>query len=364
MTQKRNFCAVIMAGGRGTRFWPLSREKRPKQFLRLIGDKTMIEQTVGRILPLFRRSAIYTISDGALARLVRRLVPAVPPENVIVEPQAKNTAASLILATAKIYLKNEKSVVAVLCADHMILNRKLFLRKLAAAAEAATTEEAIFTFGIPPSYPATGYGYLQISRQRAKNLFGVRFYPVLKFKEKPALEQAKQFLADGQHFWNSGMFLWRADVFARKLERYAPEFYSYWERVVHGLRKKDGRSIRAVFEEIPATSIDYALMEKAEGVLMSKGDFGWSDVGSWSSLADIWRKDSAGNVISGESLVVDSSGCILYGHGSGKLTALVGLKDIIIVDTRDALLVCKKDQDQKVREVIEALKKKKSIKCL
>ncbi len=238
------------------------------------------------------------------------------------------------------------------------------LRKLEAAAEEAAREEAIVTFGIPSAYPATGYGYIQISRRGVKNFCGERFYPVLKFKEKPLLEQAKEFIADGQHFWNSGMFLWRADVFARKLEQYAPEFYSYWERVVHGLRRNDSREIREVFEEIPAISIDYALMEKVDGVLMNEGDFGWSDVGSWSSVADIWEKDKAGNAILGESLVVDSSGCILYGSISGKLTALIGLKDIIVVDTKDALLVCKKDQDQKVREVIEALKKKKAIKYL
>lgn len=351
MKDKKNLYAVIMAGGRGTRFWPLSRPGRPKQFLRIVGQKTMIEETVGRVRGLLSRSQIYTISDGALARLVRRYVPEVPEKNILVEPEGRSTAASLILATAIIYLKNPAAVVAALCADHVILKKDRFLRKLKASAEAAASEEAIVTFGIPPTYPATGYGYIQVFAGKAKEFGGERFYRVLRFKEKPGLTQARRFVADRQHFWNSGMFVWRAEVFARQLEENAPEFYVFWERIVKALRKKNNREVKAVFKEIPATSIDYALMEKAKGGLMTRGDFGWSDVGSWSSLAEIWPKDEAGNALFGPSVVIDSSGCILYGYGPRKLTALIGLKDIIVVDTKDALLVCRKDQDQRVRDI-------------
>jgi mannose-1-phosphate guanylyltransferase len=268
----------------------------------------------------------------------------------------------LILATARVYLRNPKTVVAALCADHLISNRGVFLQKLEAAAEAAAGEEAIVTFGIPPTYAATGYGYIQISRRQAQTFRGERFFPVRRFKEKPGLEQAREFVADGRHFWNSGMFIWRADVFGRKLERYAPEFYPYWERILRGLEQKDDRAVRAVFKEIPALSIDYALMERAEGILMNRGDFGWSDVGSWSSLAEIWTKDKASNALHGDSLIIDSSGCLLY--NPGKLTALVGLEDVIIVDTKDALLVCRRDQDQRVKDIIEELKKKNARKYL
>jgi len=362
MSEKENFCAVIMAGGRGTRFWPLSREKRPKQFLPITSHRTMIEETVERLLPLVPYSSIYTISDGAQAKLIRRLLPRLPGKNVLVEPQGKNTAASLILATARVYLRNPRAVVAALCADHLISERDVFLRKLEASTEAAAMQEAIVTFGIPPTYPATGYGYIQISRHKVQNFRGESFYPVRRFKEKPGLEQAREFVADGRHFWNSGMFIWRADVFAQKLERFAPEFYPYWERILRAQKKKDDNAIRTIFKEIPAMSIDYALMEKVEGVLMNRGNFGWSDVGSWSSLAEIWTKDDTGNALYGDSLIIDSSGCLLY--SPHKLTALIGLKDVIIVDTKDALLVCRKDQDQRVRHVIEALKKKKARKHL
>ncbi len=362
MSGKKHFCVVVMAGGRGTRFWPLSRERRPKQFLPITSHRTMIEETVERLLPLVPYSSIYTISDGAQAKLVRRLLPRLPERNILIEPQAKNTAASLILATARVYLRNPKTVVAALCADHLISKRDVFLRKLEASAEAAANEEAIFTFGIPPTYPATGYGYIEISRRKAQDFRGERFYPVRRFKEKPGLEQAREFVADGRHFWNSGMFIWRAEVFGRKLERYAPEFFLYWKKILRGLKEKDDRAIRAVFKEIPAMSIDYALMEKAEGVLMNRGDFGWSDVGSWSSLAEIWTKDEVSNALHGDSLIINSSRCLLY--SPSKLTALVGLKDIIVVDTKDALLVCRRDQDQRVRDIIEALKKKNARKYL
>ncbi len=362
MSGKKHFCVVIMAGGRGTRFWPLSREKRPKQFLSITSRRTMIEETVERLLPLVPYPSIYTISDGGQARLIRRLLPRLPERNALVEPQGKNTAASLILATARVYLRNPETVVAALCADHLISERDVFLRKLAASAEAAAKEEAIVTFGIPPAYPATGYGYIQVSRKNPLNFCGERFYAVRRFKEKPGLEQAREFVADGRHFWNSGMFIWRADVFSRKLERYAPEFYPYWERILRSLKKDDSREIRAVFKDIPAMSIDCALMEKVEGVLMNRGDFGWSDVGSWASLAEIWTRDEANNALHGDSLIIDSSSCLLY--SPRRLTALVGLKDVIVVDTKDALLVCRRDQDQRVKDIIEALKKRNAKKYL
>lgn len=364
MSRKKGLCAVIMAGGRGTRFWPLSREKRPKQFLRITSEKTMIEETVERLLPLMTPSSIFTISDAGLAKKIQRLVPILPGENILVEPEGRNTAASLILATAAIYLKNPRAVVAALCADHIIMKPDVFLRKLEASAEVAADDKVIITFGIPPTYPATGYGYLQVSRQKAMNLGGERFYRVLRFKEKPGLKEAREFIADGRHFWNSGIFLWRADVFGRMLEQYAPEFYSHWRKILRALRNKDECEIKAAFAQIPCTSIDYALMEKAEGVVMNRGDFGWSDVGSWASLAKIWPQDKGGNFVFGESLAIDSSDCILYEDIPGKLTAVIGVKDVIVVDTRDALLVCRRDKDQKVRDVIEALKKKRARRYL
>ncbi len=347
--------AVIMAGGSGTRFWPLSRRSRPKQFLPIIGQKPMIAETVERLLPLLPITSIFTISDRPQARMVKKFVPGLPAANILVEPRAKNTAASLILATARIYLRNPRAVVFALPADHLISRPDIFLQKLAAAAEAASKREVIVTFGIPPTFPATGFGYIQYASRKTERFREEIFYPVLRFKEKPDVEQARGFLEQGSHNWNSGMFVWRADVFARQLEKWAQEFFLYWRRVVRALRKNDRTEIAAVFRDIPATSIDYALMERSRAVLMGQGDFGWSDVGSWSALADIWPKDGAGNVGRGQAILVDSRNCLFY--SPRKLTALVGLDDVIVVDAGDALLVCHISQDQKVRDIIETLKK-------
>jgi mannose-1-phosphate guanylyltransferase len=352
---KRPLHAVIMAGGSGTRFWPLSRGRRPKQFLPITGQKAMIVETVERLVPLLPFKSIYTISDAVQSRLIKKLVPGLPAENILVEPQGKNTAASLILATAWIYLRNPKAVVFALPADHLITRPDVFLGKLGAAAEAASERDVIVTFGIPPTFPATGFGYIHYSGRKVERFRGEMFYPVLRFKEKPDAEQARKFLEQGRYSWNSGMFVWRAEVFARQLRKWAPDFYPFWRRIVRALRRNDRAEIAAVFRDIPATSIDYALMERSQAVLMGEGDFGWSDVGSWSALTDIWPKDEAGNVGRGEGVLIDSRNCLLY--SPRKLSVLIGLDDVIVVDTGDALLVCHKGQDQKVKDVIEVLKK-------
>jgi mannose-1-phosphate guanylyltransferase len=361
MSARPRVCAVVMAGGSGTRFWPLSRRSRPKQFLPIATEKTMIEETVERLRPLLPPEAIYTISNKAQAAAIRKLVPDLPRENALVEPEAKNTAASLILATARIFLQNPKAVVLALPADHLITKPDIFLKKLRAAAAAAVNEDVIVTFGIPPTFPSTGFGYIHFSSGRQR-FGGEDFRPVVRFTEKPALEQAKKYLKQGRHRWNSGMFIFRAEVFARKLEEYSPEFFGYWERMLAALKKDETRGIAAAFRDIPATSIDYALMERARGVLMAEGDFGWSDVGSWASLADIWPKDSLKNALRGEALFLDSRNCLVY--SPHRVAAVVGLKDVIIIDTKDALLVCNRKADQRVKEVIELLKRQGRKKIL
>jgi mannose-1-phosphate guanylyltransferase len=188
------------------------------------------------------------------------------------------------------------------------------------------------------------------------------FHAVHEFKEKPDFKLAKKYLAAGRYFWNSGMFIWRAEVFARQLEKYAPIFFPFWLRIVKALKEKDKPEIIRVFDEIPSLSIDYALMEKTESVLMNEGTFGWSDIGAWSSLAEVWPKDKDGNARRGNALLLDSRNCLIY--SPRRLTALVGLKDVIVVDTEDALLVCHKDHDQKVRDILSRLKKKAREKYL
>jgi mannose-1-phosphate guanylyltransferase len=348
--------AMIMAGGVGTRFWPLSRKKKPKQFLPIISAQTMIEETVIRLLPFIHPSHIYTIANPDQTQAIQNLLPSIPKENLLVEPMGRNTAPSLLLATAAVFLQNPEAAVIALPADHLIKDTERFLKKLEAGAQAVLEGDHLITFGIPPTYPATGYGYIQFSRSDSVDISQETFYPVERFKEKPNLEQAKDFLDKGNNFWNSGMFIWQAQVLPQKLEQYAPDLYPFWGKMIEALKEGDESMLSSIFEEIPSISIDYALMEKAHPVWMCVGDFGWSDVGAWSSLTDIWTKDSQGNTLRGENIVFDSENCLLY--SPDKLTALVGLRDLIVVDTEDALLICRKDMDQKVKDIVETLKKK------
>ena len=345
--------AVIMAGGSGTRFWPLSRRKSPKQFLPIAGRKTMIEETVERILPLIPYRHILTVAGRDHTRTIKRILPKLPAKNALVEPLARNTAPSLILATASVYLRNPQAVVIVLASDHLITDPVLFRRKLRAAAAAAAARECLVTFGIPPAFPATGYGYIHYRRDAPWKTAGDSFYPVLAFKEKPREKQARAFLRQGGYYWNSGMFVWRAAVFARKLEEHAPDYFPFWRWTLEALRSGSPARLKSVFQEMPATSIDYALMEKARGVVVCEGNFGWSDVGAWSSLYDVWTRDRAGNALHGETLALDTSGTLCF--NPGKFTALIGCRDLIVVDTKDALLICPRSQDQRVKQVLEHL---------
>jgi len=346
---------VIMAGGSGTRFWPLSRQKKPKQFLPIVGSKTMLQETVDRLKPLLPLSRIHTVANAQQTKIIRRLVPRLPAANCLAEPQAKNTAPSLILATASIFNQNPQAVVIVLPADHLIGDVPVFLKQLEAGAEAACASDSLITFGIRPSFPATGYGYIHFQKKKSDSFGGFAFHSVLEFKEKPALEQARKFLAAGSYWWNSGMFIWRAETFAAKLKQYAPRFWPFWEKTAAALRRRNRKALEAVFAQAPSLSIDFALMEKAKGVVVCPADFSWSDVGAWSSLLEVWPRDGRGIAARGEVLALDSEKCLVY--NPDKLTALIGVQDLIVVETEDALLVCRRDQDQKVKDILDKLKK-------
>ncbi len=353
----RDVRAVILAGGRGTRFWPLGREARPKQFLRIAGRDPMLLETVRRVRPLVAPRRMTLVADADQTRQARKLLPRLPRSSFLVEPAARNTAPALMLATARVWLDDPEAVVVALPADHLIRDQARYLRALRAAVEAAAREEALVTFGVRPTYPATGYGYIRHDRDRGRRIGGAVFYPVLAFKEKPSLALADEYLASGDYAWNSGMFVWRAGVFAAKLAAAAPELLPAWEAMVRALRAGSASKLRAAFALAPALSIDYALMEKAGGALVADGDFGWSDVGAWSTLLEIWPRDRKGNVSRGETVALDAKGCLVW--NPGRLTALIGVRDLVVVDAGDALLVCDAALDQKVKDVVEILKRSK-----
>jgi mannose-1-phosphate guanylyltransferase len=357
-----DFYALIMAGGIGTRFWPLSRKKKPKQFLPIISDNTMLEETVKRISPLIPNSNIYTIANHQQTQTIKALLPDISEEKFIVEPEGKNTAPCLLLASAVIHLKNPEAVMAVLPADHFIENDSLYLKKLKAAAAAAEQSQSLITFGIPPSYPSTGYGYINFARENPSPFLEEDFFSVKEFREKPSYKQAKAFIQSGNYFWNSGMFIWSTRIFTEKIEHFAPALFAHWKDLLRAVNQRDEERISSIYSKLPATSIDYALMERAEGVLMGEGNFGWSDVGAWSSLAPFWPQDENKNAFRGDNILLDVENCLVY--NPQKLTALIGVKDLVVVDTEDALLICHKSQDQKVKDVVEKIKQKKKDKHL
>jgi mannose-1-phosphate guanylyltransferase len=351
----RDVRAVILGGGRGTRFWPLGRAAKPKQFLRITGRDPMLLETVRRIRPFIPAKRTYVVADAVQTRLARKLLPGLAAANFIVEPLARNTAPALLLATARVWLENPRAVVAVLPADHLVREPRQVLQTLRAGVEAAAREGALVIFGIPPASPATGYGYIRHDRESGRRVGGTVFYPVTAFKEKPNLAQADEYLASGDYAWNSGMFVWRADVFAEKLETYAPELRPAWSGILEALKSGNRKNLRAAFALAPALSIDYALMEKAQGVLVADADFGWSDVGAWSTLLEVWPRDRNGNAVRGEVMTLDSRGCLVW--NPGRLTVLVGVRNIVVVEAGDALLVCDTAHDQRLKDVVESLKK-------
>lgn len=344
--------ALIMAGGRGERFWPKSRKSLPKQFLSLTGDgKTMIQLTVERILPLVDMQDIYIATNRSYKALVRQQLPELPEENILCEPVAKNTAPCIGLGAMHIAKKYEDAVMFVLPSDHLIKYNAMYLDTLRRASEVAEEGENLVTLGIMPDYPETGYGYIKFQPDARK---GVAF-EVERFVEKPDLETAKRYLATEQYLWNSGMFIWRLSTILHNMEKYLPETYAGLGRIRDAIgTSEENEVLEKEFALFKSESIDYGIMEKADHIYTLPGSFGWDDVGSWNAVERIQPANEFGNVVNGNAVTVDTKRCII--QGGKKLIATVGLEDIIIVDTDDALLVCEKGDAGEIKKVLENLK--------
>lgn len=344
--------ALIMAGGRGERFWPKSRKNLPKQFLSLTGDgRTMIQLTVERILPLVDMQDIYIATNRSYKALVREQLPELPEENILCEPVAKNTAPCIGLGAVHIAGKYEDAVMFVLPSDHLIKYNAMYLDTLRRASEVAEAGDNLVTLGIMPDYPETGYGYIKFQPDARK---GVAF-EVERFVEKPDLETAKQYLATEQYLWNSGMFIWRVSTILRSIEKYLPDTYAGLRRIGDAIGAPDEKDVlEKEFSAFKSESIDYGIMEKADHIYTLPGSFGWDDVGSWNAVERIQPANEFGNVVHGNAVTVDTKRCII--QGGKKLIATVGLEDIIIVDTDDALLVCEKGDAGEIKKVLENLK--------
>lgn len=335
--------AVIMAGGYGERFWPMSRRKRPKQLLPIVGDKTMIQQTVDRLRPLIANARIVVVTNREQAPLVRKQLPWA--KHVIAEPLGRNTAPCIALATAMIARLDPNAVIAVVPADSWIGDEKKYRRVVGESLALAAQREVLITIGIQPTSPHTGYGYVQVGA-----LLQGRFFNAKRFVEKPDLARAEKFLATGEYRWNAGMFVWSARAIQRAFEKLQPEMATGCARLASRKLKDFARE----YQRLEKISVDYAIMEKADNVVVANGDFPWDDVGDWPAVGRHYEKDAAGNVARGGFVGLDASDCVVIGDKK-HLVAAVGVRDLVIVHTPDATLVCHKNEAQKVRELVKKL---------
>ena len=346
--------AVIMAGGKGERFWPRSRSTYPKQFLSLTSDgETMIQKTINRLLPLVDMEDIFIVTNESYVQLINEQLPDIPAENILAEPVARNTAPCIALAAAVISKKYDDAVMMVLPSDHLIKYEELYRDTMCHAIKVASQGENLVTVGITPTYPETGYGYINFCSSGDEEMAGV--YKVEKFVEKPCLEVAKEYLNSGRYLWNSGMFVWKVSSIMNNFERFLPDMYQGFLKMKEAAFTDNFTATLAeCFDSFESQSIDFGIMEKADDIYTLSGSFGWDDVGSWLALEKINKTDECGNYVSGDVISIDTSRSIICGNK--KLIATLGLEDIIIVDTDDAMLICSKDHTQQVKKVIETLK--------
>lgn len=347
--------AVIMAGGVGTRFWPASRREQPKQFLKVFGERTLIQETVDRIGDLVPPERCYVVTNKRYVDETRAQLPTIPPENVLAEPISRNTAPCINFAAVELARRDPEAMMVVLPADHMIKDDERFRACLRAAIETAREPGALVTIGIQPTHPATGYGYIQFEQSRDESGDNHPAYPVKTFAEKPDIETAERFLYSGDFVWNSGMFVWRVDTVLDNLQRFVPRTYEAFQPLRNLPASADATSvIQAAFETSQSISIDYAIMERADHVYVVPGSFGWSDIGDWRAVYDLSKKDEHGNALDGEVIVQNSSRCLVRAT-EGRLVVLVGIHDALVIETEDATLVCSRDQSQQVKSVVEYL---------
>lgn len=348
---------LVMAGGFGTRFWPKSRVKHPKQLLKIFGEKTMIQNTVERLQPLVPNKHLFIVSTETHSEEIKIQLPFLPPENLIVEPRGKNTAPCIGLSALFMERIDPEDVMVVLPADHLIENNEMFINTLKVGAKVAAASEGLVTIGIEPSYPATGYGYIQFN-QEISNFDGISVLKVKTFAEKPNLATAKRFLKSGEFLWNSGIFVWKIKTILKEIEEHLPHLYDGLMEIREILgTEKESETIKRVYRQIKSISIDYGVMEHAKEVIVLKGKFGWNDLGSWDEVYKLLPKDENSNVMIGHHIIKDGKGC--YIDALDKLVAVVGLNNLIVVDTDDAILICDRNRAQEVKEIVEIAKRKK-----
>ncbi len=342
---------MVLAGGRGERFWPLSRASNPKQLLPLAGRSSLLRQTVSRVKSVVPPERMFVITSSAIESRVRSELRDFARINVVGEPRSRNTAPALALASFLISRRSPDAICAVLPSDHVVGKRAEFLRNLRQAAGAAGRGNLV-VFGVRPTRAETGYGYIHAGGSEPGSGPGV--LRVRRFVEKPDHRTAEKFLKSGEHYWNSGMFVWRVDVFLDGVRRHMPSLHRYLARLERDLCRKTPRSaLREFYSRVEADSVDYGLLEKSRNIVMVKAAFPWDDLGSWTSLERIYDKDDNGNVSHGEAVALDTTDCVIFSQQG--LVATLGVRDLVIVRTEDVTLVCAREMAQEVRRISRSL---------
>jgi mannose-1-phosphate guanylyltransferase len=346
--------AVIMAGGSGTRLWPLSRQHRPKQALKLIGQRTMFQHAVDRIASLFPPERILVVTRNEHAALLMEQMPELPAENFLLEPEGRGTAPVIGLAAIHLQHRDPNASMIVLTADHYITEAEEFRRALSAALQVAAAGQLV-TLGIKPTSPSTGFGYIHHGENLGVNA-GFPTFRVERFVEKPDQDTATALIASGESSWNSGMFIWRVDRILAEFERQMHDFYGQLIEVATTLQTPAYEAtLKHVWPRVAKQTIDYGIMEQAQAVAVISVSIGWTDVGSWGSLLTLLNADQDGNIVIGSHVGLDTHNTFTF--SDKRLIATIGVQGLVIVDTDDALLVCSKDQEQAVRELVDTLQR-------
>ena len=358
--------AVILAGGRGTRFWPRSRTRTPKRLLNIAGERTMLQQTVARLAPAFPPARVWVVTNDDQAAAVRRQLPRLDASHILTEPIGRNTAAAIGLAAVHLQRQSGDALMAVMPADHYIGKPARCLRLIRAALQVAARGESMAVLGVPPARPETGYGYIEHPAHTTMRAGGFGVYPARRFVEKPGHALARRYLSSGRYFWNAGMFFWRVSTFLRNLEEFLPATH----RALMHLAEHIGtpgytRALRRIYLRLENISVDYAILEpatrrrSAPGVFVLPAEMGWSDIGSWASVYELLARSDRQNVSAGKFFALDAHGNFFW--SPKKFLAAIGVRDLVVVETSDALLLCTRDRAQDVGKIVKWLEDQRQI---
>lgn len=354
---------VILAGGGGTRLWPKSRNKTPKQFLKLTGNDTMMQVAANRIAQLISWDRVIVVTNKQYIDEVKQELPQVPVQNIILEPKKKDTALAMLTGALYAQSLDPEAIVANQASDHVITDEKEFNRVMKASVEVARDGKNLVTVGITPTFPSSGFGYIKIGNDSTKLRSGLTVFKVESFTEKPNVATAQAFISTGKYFWNANMYVWSSKALVNAFEKYMPDMYELTKPLLTIQGDTFHQALPEIYEKAESISIDYAISEKADNLVLIPGDFGWNDVGDWKVVYDLGKKDLAGNVIVAEdlqkvdTLTIESRDNLI--HANGRLVALLGIEDMIIIDTPEILMVIPKNRSQDVKKLVERLKEEK-----